>query len=439
MTFSNSDLFSGKLLRLLGESAQRSSQLHRKFLEMRQVSLEGLRDLIALQIGSDQPSLAASKDRTALFNSQQIDRFGTGKISDCLGPHFVHYDNRQIPRIPNGDLKMMSRVMTIQGIRGDFSHPANITVEYDVPVTAWYLRDNASPIMPYSLLMETALQPCGFLSAYLDTYAFVPYNEFYFRNLDGFAQVGDLFDLRGQTITTQAHMLSSVVSSGTVIQKYAFELTCAGQLIYQGESTFGYFSAETMRNQVGLDNGRITLPDICSDAKLAGMAVHLDTQNWRASSAERPYYHLPNGQLRFLDTLSVVPQGGKYGQGYIYAALPVNPQDWYYPCHFYQDPVMPGSLGVEAILEAMQTYALANNLGSHLRQPRFSLAVGSAPMAWRYRGQVVQQNRQIELEVHLRGVAETATQVVLSGDANLWVDGLRIYEIKDAAVAVVEG
>ena len=47
-------------------------------------------------------------------------------------------------------------------------------------------------------------------------------------------------------------------------------------------------------------------------------------------------------------------KGGRYGKGYVYASRPVNPQDWFYPFHFYQDPVMPGSLGVEAILEAMQ-------------------------------------------------------------------------------------
>ena len=61
----------------------------------------------------------------ALFTSDQLDEFGTGQISKCFGPDFARYDGHRIPRIPNGDLKMMSRVRSIKGTRGNFSpHPA---------------------------------------------------------------------------------------------------------------------------------------------------------------------------------------------------------------------------------------------------------------------------------------------------------------------------
>ena len=123
--------------------------------------------------------------RPALFDSRQLDDFGTGRLSDCLGPAFAKYDDRRIPRIPNGDLKMMSRIVAIAGRVAIYDPPASIDAEYDVPLDAWYLRDSASGEIPYALWMEIALQPCGFLSAYLDTYALVPHGEFYFRNLDG--------------------------------------------------------------------------------------------------------------------------------------------------------------------------------------------------------------------------------------------------------------
>jgi 3-hydroxymyristoyl/3-hydroxydecanoyl-(acyl carrier protein) dehydratase len=125
-----------------------------------------------------------------------------------------------------------------------------------------------------------------------------------------------------------------------------------------------------------------------------------------------------------------------YGKGYLYASRPVNPADWFYPFHFFQDPVMPGSLGVEAVLETMQAAALEWGLGAGMRSPRFAAMEGS--LTWRYRGQIVQQHKLVELEVHISEVARGAQGAWLKGDASLWVDGLRIYEFKDAAVALVE-
>lgn len=440
---------SGGLWRLLAESSQRSSDLHHQFLRHRQNSLHDAQRLIELQINAGQINTAyghsPSPLRPALFDSRQLDAFGVGRISQCLGPAFSAYDERRIPRIPNGDLKLMSRIVSIEGRRRNFNEPASVTAEYDVPVDAWYLRDGDSLDLPYAVWMEIALQPCGFLSAYLDSYAFVPHEAFYFRNLDGSARLINRVDVRGKTITTRARLLSSAVSGGTVIQKYAFELTCAGQMVYEGQSTFGYFSIESMANQVGLDGGKQTPPWLAQEPAAALGSRRVSTARWQASDA-RP--RTVRGRLSFLDEVTVVPGGGRYGQGYVYAVRPVNPADWFYPFHFYQDPVMPGSLGVEAVLQSMQIFALEAGLGSGLRSPRFTLPRNHS-VDWRYRGQITPQHQQMALEVHLRTPQRAsdcvdtdsvrADCVVLSGDANLWVDGLRIYEVKNAAVAIMEG
>jgi 3-hydroxymyristoyl/3-hydroxydecanoyl-(acyl carrier protein) dehydratase len=446
MNHSNSFFPSGRLQAMIGENAQRAATLHRQFLQTRRDSLQNVRALIEMQInagGFNQPEKASSTTRPALFGSRQLDEFGTGKLSACLGPAFAKYDTRRIPRIPNGDLKMMSRITAISGCAGDFNTPASVVAEYDVPVDAWYLRDSASPQIPTSLWMEIALQPCGFLSAYLDTYALVPYGEFQFRNLDGSLRLLESalsnMDLRGRTLTTRARMLSNVVSGGTVIQKFAFEITCAGRPIYDGESIFGYFSLETMANQAGLDGGRMVPPALRSEPGLEQRAVRVDTQPLRAAVAGKPFYRLGQNQMQFLDDLYVVQDGGRYGKGYVYASQPVDPQAWYYPYHFYQDPVMPGSLGVEAILEAMQGFALATGLGHNLHAPSFTLMTGSAPMTWRYRGQITQQHKLMEVEAHLSAIEQRADQLLLLGDASLWVNGLRIYEVKNAAVGLLEG
>jgi 3-hydroxymyristoyl/3-hydroxydecanoyl-(acyl carrier protein) dehydratase len=432
MTNSQTVFPSGRLYQMLGESARRSSGLHAQFLQQRLNSLIDLKNLLALQIQSTFGQ-AQILSRPALFDSRQLDEFGVGRISRCLGPAFAKYDERQIPRIPNGELKMMSRITAIQGVPGNFSAPAEVTAEYDVPANAWYFREQGYPAIPYALLMEIALQPCGFLSAYLDTYALVPDERFYFRNLDGSARLLAQMDTRGQTITTNARLLNSAMSGGTVIQKYAFSVSCQGVTLYAGESTFGYFSAESMANQLGIDGGRPVAPWFRTEG--AGRRIErLDTRRWQSSVSG-----LSTGRMHFLDEVSIIRDGGRYGKGYLYAARPVDPRDWFYPCHFYQDPVMPGSLGVEAVLEAMEAYALSAGLGDGLRNAHFAPPAGDRPMNWRYRGQITPRHKNMELEVHLKGAARSSSGVVLTGDASVWVDGLRIYELIDASIGMEEG
>ena len=40
--------------------------------------------------------------------------------------------------------------------------------------------------------------------------------------------------------------------------------------------------------------------------------------------------------------------GGAFDKGYIRAEYDVKPDDWYFPCHFQGNPIMPGCLGLEA-------------------------------------------------------------------------------------------
>ena len=41
--------------------------------------------------------------------------------------------------------------------------------------------------------------------------------------------------------------------------------------------------------------------------------------------------------------------GGEHGKGLIRAELDVNPDLWFFGCHFKGDPVMPGCLGLDAL------------------------------------------------------------------------------------------
>lgn len=93
---------------------------------------------------------------------------------------------------------------------------------------------------------------------------------------------------------------------------------------------------------------------------------------------------------------------------------------------------MPGSLGVEAIFLALQAYA--RSIFPSL--PGRWVNTTGQPMSWKYRGQVLQQHQALQIEIHLKPPAQNLPSIALSGEASLWVDGDRIYEIKQAGISL---
>jgi PfaB family protein len=426
---------------------------HATFLRTRLRALHGAGAVIRRQMAVADRALAATRQRGAVvatpvaerpaFDGEALAAFATGELADCFGPDFEPYRGRRAPRIPNGDLLMMSRIRQVDGRRGQFEGAPGVVGEYDVPAAAWYLQDGAEGQVPYALLMEMGMQPCGFLSAYLGSTLPYPEQDFYFRNLDGRGRLLRAPDLRGRTVVSRVWLREATSMPGIIVQTFDFALACEpGGAFYEGAATFGYFTARALRAQRGLDGGRRSAPWL----ERAGPGIAAQTV--RAASP-------PRGRLGAPEVVRAVEGGGRHEGGYLYAEVPVAPDAWFFDCHFYQDPVMPGSLGVEAVLRAMARYGRSKKISLPKTEsfPREKLQVwevlisgttyagqASPPRpapghetTWTYRGQVTPANRRLRLEVHLE--PEEATEAgVLVGDASVWNGDLRIYEVRHAAI-----
>jgi 3-hydroxymyristoyl/3-hydroxydecanoyl-(acyl carrier protein) dehydratase len=280
-----------------------------------------------------------------------------------------------------------------------------------------------------------ALQPCGFLSAYMGpTFAF-PETDFYFRNLDGYGTLHREVDLRGRTLINRVELLSSTSLQGMIIQKYSFDMQLDGESFYTGESSFGYFTLQAFENQTGLDRGK---PPVRWHEANPTFPVKTLPGSRVKKPREDSYLVLPAPRLAFVNEAQVALNGGVKGLGYVWATSKVHPSDWFFACHFHQDPVMPGSLGLETITQAMQLYAVQANLGADFQQPRFANAEAHK-MIWKYRGQVLSDSHEINVEVNITGIERRGDRLVMTADASLWKGQLRIYEFKQVAIAITEG
>jgi 3-hydroxymyristoyl/3-hydroxydecanoyl-(acyl carrier protein) dehydratase len=216
-------------------------------------------------------------------------------------------------------------------------------------------------------------------------------------------------------------------------------MVCDGEVFYQGESSFGFFSPMALANQVGLDRGKDVRPWVENTGGLPITTIQLKSAESRARfyrfDAQRPHYRLAQHQLDLVEEVKLVEKGGRHNMGYIYARKEVQPTDWFFRCHFHQDPVMPGSLGVEAILQAMQLYALQYDLGKQFKSPRFKQIVDHETI-WKYRGQIPHEQIEMYLEVHLSKVEIGKDRVTVVGEASLWKPKMRIYEIKNVGFVI---
>ena len=97
---------------------------------------------------------------------------------------------------------------------------------------------------------------------------------------------------------------------------------------------------------------------------------------------------------------------------------------------------MPGSLGVEAIIELLQCYALSHDLGKGFKSPKFNTPM--TKVEWKYRGQITPLNKKMNVDIHLKEIIKTDSEIRLIGDANLSKDGLRIYQVKDIVLSIIE-
>lgn len=408
------------LLDLLNENLARANRLQQEFLEQQAQALR------TFSAGSylAQALKHIKNPQQPLISKAQLLEFGTGSIAKCFGPEFAVLDQRKTPRIPNGDLLMIDRVLEISGQRSQLNPPAEITTEVDIPANVWILKENSYPGIPMAILMEMALQPCGILSAWLGTSLRLPAEVNLFRNLDGAIHFYASPDLSAGTIRNHARLLSSVSSAGMLIQKFAFELCANDNIFMAGESSFGYFRQAAMQGQAGLDRGRGTAP---ANPAFKGQVIDLTP----TLPPAQPHLDLV-GQLHF------DPGGGKFGQGLIRGGKSLTGSEWFYKNHFFQDPVMPGSLGVEAILQGLWAFMQHTGMVQRFQNPHLDFSC-SDPLAWKYRGQIIPSNRQIQFAIHLKENHVLETAGSLLADADFWVDGLRIYTIRNISITLTEG
>jgi 3-hydroxymyristoyl/3-hydroxydecanoyl-(acyl carrier protein) dehydratase len=355
-----------------------------------------------------------------LFDADSILAFAVGKPSEAFGEPYKIFDSgRVIARLPGPPYQVLDRITRIEGCEA-FRLAAGgvVDAEYDVPKDAWYFKANGQPAMPFGVLLEVALQPCGWLAAYVGS-ALSSQTDLSFRNLGGTATQYEEIGPDAGTLLTTVKMTKNVQSAGMLIQDYEMTVRRGGVLIYEGLTEFGFFSKKALSEQVGV---RGASPYAPSQAELARSVF---PALWQSG--------MPEKMLMMVDAVDCyVPDGGPKGLGFIRGTKKVDTSEWFFKAHFYQDPVSPGSLGLESFIQLMKIAALERWKGVSGRFE--SMALGQKH-SWLYRGQVIPSNRLVTVEACVTAVDDSHR--LIKADGFLKVDGLVIYKMTDFGLRLV--
>ncbi len=344
-------------------------------------------------------SKGVAEARTAVaYSYQDILAFSDGNPSDCFGAIYKPFDqDRKIARLPRPPFQFLDSIEWVKGPLMKQNVGTRLLAHYELPDDAWYWVCH-NDRLPFSILVEIALQPCGFMAAYMGS-ALGSETDLKFRNLSGEATLYQDIRKGSGRLSIDVRSTKIARSGDMIIQDYNFRVFNHLGDVYVGTTSFGFFTEEALGQQAG----------IRGEASWVERPITKAYPNAKA---------LPQGQLRMVDRWD----GDK---DKIVGAKSVNPEEWFFEAHFLDDPVMPGSLGLESLLQVLE--AEAHDKCPSVPSWRVAL---KSKHNWVYRGQVRKHNRDVRLLLDVKERSNTDLTV----DSVLFCDGIAIYKLDNLRI-----
>jgi len=388
------------------------------------------------------PASPDEKRPSTLFSHTQILTFSQGNPSEAFGRHYRPFDTeRFIARLPRPPYLFIDRITRCDPAPWVVKPDGWVEARFTPGLADWYFAADRSGIMPYAVLLEIALQPCGWLAAYMGS-ALLSDDDLHFRNLGGEGIIKEDIPAGDHALTTRVRLTRMSKAAGMIVESFDFEVRSGSRIIYQGDSYFGFFSKTALAQQEGIrDAGKRVFQADPADSILSkphrfAEVPPIRPEHTNATDTTKiPTLQMPASAIRMIDQIDLlIPDGGPHGLGYIRASKQVNPDDWFFKAHFYQDPVWPGSLGIESFIQLLK-YFVITHWKDKFKHNRFSIA-HPVRHEWVYRGQILPSDQRVTVEAVITGM-ETDPVPSITANGFLSIDGRYIYEIKQFGIRLV--
>lgn len=383
-----------------------------------------------------------------VFNEADVLEFAEGKIARVFGPDYGMIDTypRRV-RLPMPPYLFISRVTQMEAKRGVFE-PCWIETEFDVPESPWSL-------------------PCGaFIEACHGNMILISYlgidfeiqGKRVYRALDGISTFVGQIPRSGETMRCRVQINSFVRSGETLLYFYTFESFVGDRKFLEAKGGAGFFTDDELKKAPGVTfterekaerrqiQPRSFQPLLhCTKTSFNENDLeHLSMGNFAAcfgpqydQQERNPALLLPTRMMRLFDRIiSIDTQGGAYGLGLIVAEKDLNPEHWYFNCHFKGDYCLPGTLIGEGCSQALVLYLFYLGLQTRTRNA-YLHPILNMTQTGRSRGQVTPTTGKLTYEIEVTEIGLEPTPYI-KADANVIFNGKVISFIKNLGTQLFE-
>jgi len=133
-------------------------------------------------------------------------------------------------------------------------------------------------------------------------------------------------------------------------------------------------------------------------------------------------------KLMFDRIINIQNTKGKFNKGLIEAELDIKEEMWFFDCHFKEDPVMPGCLGLDAMWQLVGFY-----LG-WTGEPGKGRALGVNTV--KFTGEVLKNVKIARYQIDMKRILKKKDAVVGLADGKLFSDNKAIYEAEGLKVGL---
>jgi 3-hydroxymyristoyl/3-hydroxydecanoyl-(acyl carrier protein) dehydratase/malonyl CoA-acyl carrier protein transacylase len=461
----------------LQANTTRSTQAHASFLDARRESLRQMSEMVGLQIAvlermldappaqssppASQPpkpsgitfTKGSSRNANVVFDEAEVLEMAGGKLSRVFGEDFAIVDSYpKATRVPMPPYLFISRVTKLDAKRGCFE-PCSIETEYDIPKDAWYALDGQVS----GIIFIEASHGNIFLASYLGV-DFNNKGQRVYRALGGSTTfLSDLPDV-GETVRCKVSINSFSRSGNTLLFFFTHECYLGDRLFLRMESGAGFFSEKELNKGQGVNltkrekQERQTIQKqqftpllTCSKTAFTEDDIlKLSVGNLAAcfgthyeQNGKNPSLRLPSSPLRMIDRVtSVVLKGGAWGLGFLVAEKTLDPEHWYFNCHFKDDYCLPGTLLSEASSQLLTFYMLYLGLPTRTTNARFR-PILNLNQTGRYRGQIKPTSATLTYQIEVTSIGLDPVPYA-TADAFIVFGGKTISIITNVGIQISE-
>ena len=138
---------------------------------------------------------------------------------------------------------------------------------------------------------------------------------------------------------------------------------------------------------------------------------------------------LPSPPMLMFDRIANIQEDkGKFNKGLVQAELDIKSELWFFNCHFKDDPVMPGCLGLDAM------WLMVGFFLGWIGEPGKGRALGVNTV--KFTGEVLKDIKMARYEVSIKRILKKKGAVVGLADGILFADNNLIYEAENLKVGL---